>query len=277
MPPQNMDKVSGHMVSSFTIRRLDEHCYKMNSPTPMMRSFANCFIFLTRGEVLVESNGKNLLIKANDFMFIPQSVPFAVKYYNSSIGYMGGFSNSYFVNSNELSQMDLMHSTEPIKKCISDKDVPFFDLTMNKLLDEINAGNIESKFTQNLALTMLTFISKPVGVALQPEFDNISNNFLKLIFDNTKPILSIQEYADIFSVTPNHLNKVIKKSTQRPISHWIEDSIIMRSKVLLRDTNMSIYDIAQALNIMDQSYFSRKFKKHEGISPLSYRARNKKS
>lgn len=277
MHPQNMDKISGHKMNSFTIRRLDERCYKMNSPTPMMQSFANCFIFLTSGEVLIESNSKNLLIKPNDFMFIPQGVPFAVKYYNGSIGYMGGFSNSYFGNNDALRQMDLMHATEPTTKHIADKDVSFIDISMNKLLEESDTGNTESNFTQTLALSVLAYLSKPVRVNLQTEFDNISNGFLELVFDNTKPVLSIQEYADIFSVTPNHLNKVIKKSTQRPISHWIEESIIMRSKVLLRDTNMSISDIAQVLNIMDQSYFSRKFKKREGVSPLSYRARNKKS
>ena len=41
--------------------------------------------------------------------------------------------------------------------------------------------------------------------------------------------------------------------------------------VLLTETNLSIAQVAEALNYEEIKYFSRGFKKVTGISPLAYR------
>lgn len=86
---RQMEKISSQRMEPFSIRRLDEHCYRMSCPTPMMRSIVNCFIFLSQGEVLIEGEEqKNVFVRENEFLLIPQGVAFSVKYYKDSVGYM---------------------------------------------------------------------------------------------------------------------------------------------------------------------------------------------
>lgn len=46
---------------------------------------------------------------------------------------------------------------------------------------------------------------------------------------------------------------------------------IAHAKRLLRETDASVMEISVSVGYVDQLYFSRIFKKREGISPLAYR------
>ncbi len=49
---------------------------------------------------------------------------------------------------------------------------------------------------------------------------------------------------------------------------------IRESKKFLADEKLSIGDIAVKLGFNDQSYFTKVFKKHEGMTPGKYRKQN---
>jgi len=55
------------------------------------------------------------------------------------------------------------------------------------------------------------------------------------------------------------------------INHMIAKKRIRQAKLLLRNTEKSISEIAEAVGISNYNYFSRIFKKHTGISPSEYR------
>lgn len=263
----------------FSIRRLDERCYWMCCPTPMIRSVVNSFVFLTKGEMLVENaEGDKFIVKQNSILLVPQGGAFSVKYYKEAVGYMGGF-HSGFVNC-DLFRTESLFASNPIQALIQvpmDEDTAnLVDAMFARMMNETRL-NVPRNMIKAILVAILSLLSGEVNVSQEPLKDNISNAFLELIFDESKPLLSVKEYADHFSVTPNHLNKMIKGHTSKPVSHWIEESIIMRAKLLLLETNKTVAEVAEALNIMDQSYFSRKFKKMVGVSPLNYRSMNKKS
>lgn len=81
----------------------------------------------------------------------------------------------------------------------------------------------------------------------------------------------VSDYASLLHISPNNLSKVMKKFTNKSPVKRIDETLILEAKVLLFHTNMSINEISFSLGIFDASYFSRLFKKHEGISPLSFR------
>lgn len=95
--------------------------------------------------------------------------------------------------------------------------------------------------------------------------------FRKLITSQIQNLHSVKEYADLLSISPNHLNKSIKKTTGKTASEIINESLLMEAKALLSLPNLSVSEIAFALGVDDVSYFSRFFKKHSGLSPSDYR------
>ena len=53
---------------------------------------------------------------------------------------------------------------------------------------------------------------------------------------------------------------------------WINDSVIMEAKNLLKYSEMSIQEISDYLNFSNQSFFAQYFKRLSGCSPSDYRA-----
>lgn len=96
--------------------------------------------------------------------------------------------------------------------------------------------------------------------------------FQQLVFNHYKEHRNVQYYADALFVSPKHLTETIKEVTGRTAGEWIDDAVILEAKVLLRNHDLSIARLAEAIHFPDQSSFGKYFKKHAGMSPSDYRA-----
>ena len=63
----------------------------------------------------------------------------------------------------------------------------------------------------------------------------------------------------------------MKQVSRRTPNDWIDHYVTLEIRVLLKNTNMSIKEIAQELNFPNQSFLGKYFKEHVGISPSAYR------
>ena len=72
-------------------------------------------------------------------------------------------------------------------------------------------------------------------------------------------------------MSTNYLSRLAKQSTGRSPGAWIDIARIGKAKELLSGTSDSIIDIATAIGLEDQSYFSRFFRKQTGMMPSEYR------
>jgi AraC family transcriptional regulator, transcriptional activator of pobA len=134
---------------------------------------------------------------------------------------------------------------------------------------------IQSYFIATLC--EINSIYKPLSISNQTTAINISNKFKALVFANIKSKHLVTYYADLLNITPNHLNKLVKNITGKSPTKWIDDTLVLEAKVLLYQTNYSISQVAEEVGIYDPSYFSRLFKKYEGITPLEFRKKIEKS
>lgn len=83
---------------------------------------------------------------------------------------------------------------------------------------------------------------------------------------------SAKDYADRLSVHVNHLNKVLKENTGKTTTRLIGSRIIQESKILLKQTDWSISEIAYCLGFEEVAHFSNFFRKQTNLSPLGFRA-----
>ena len=95
--------------------------------------------------------------------------------------------------------------------------------------------------------------------------------FQDLVFHHYKEHRNVQYYADALFVSSKHLTETIKDVTGRTAGEWIDDAVILEAKVLLRNQEISIANIAYAIHFPDQSSFGKYFKKQTGLSPSDYR------
>ncbi|HBL73757.1 MAG: hypothetical protein A2W90_12915 [Bacteroidetes bacterium GWF2_42_66] len=95
--------------------------------------------------------------------------------------------------------------------------------------------------------------------------------FYSLVEEKHQQNLSLGQYAEMLSVSPNHLTQTLKKLTGKTSTQIIKAKQILEIKRLLVHTNLTVSEIAGQLNFYDQSYFSKFFKRETGRLPLQYR------
>ena len=96
-------------------------------------------------------------------------------------------------------------------------------------------------------------------------------DFLDSLHTNYRQHRRVSFYADALSLTPRHLTTVIRQASGRSASQWIEEYTVLEAQILLRNSPMSIKEIAYELGFNDQSLFSKYFSRVAGISPERYR------
>ncbi|SEB14762.1 helix-turn-helix domain-containing protein [Pedobacter hartonius] len=80
-----------------------------------------------------------------------------------------------------------------------------------------------------------------------------------------------KDYADRLSVHVNHLNKVLKENTGKTTTEIISSRIIQEAKILLKQTDWNISEIAYCLGFEQLAHFSNFFRKQTSIAPNLFR------
>ena len=79
------------------------------------------------------------------------------------------------------------------------------------------------------------------------------------------------DYADRLAVHVNHLNKVLKETTGRTTTDLIGSRVVQQAKLLLKQTNWNVSEIADSLGFAQVAHFSNFFKRHTAVSPAAFR------
>lgn len=101
--------------------------------------------------------------------------------------------------------------------------------------------------------------------------EEILAKFIIEVLQHFRKERSVAFYADRLCMTPKHLSSVVKEITQRTASELIDHYVIMEAKIMLKETDLTIQEIATKLNFANQSFFGKYFKHLTGFSPTNYR------
>ncbi len=253
-----------HQSEPFVIRRLNTQGRVMARPIPSTQRTSYAFFYLSEGEVLTEAGGESLLLRKNTMLIIPPHVPYAVKWYDNVDAMMGGFEESFLLDPS----YQLLHTQKPELININPDDVALMSAMMQKLSVQQPKPHIV-QYTLDFILRLMNETMDNS----KHESDSLAVRFIDEVFNRSGVTEGVNRYAEQLGVSPNHLNKVVKAHTGRTASEWVQISRLNYAKYLLRDTNIPIIDVAARVGLFDQSYFSRFFKKHTGMSPLEYRGK----
>lgn len=81
----------------------------------------------------------------------------------------------------------------------------------------------------------------------------------------------VSHYASRLNVSPKYLSDTIKRVTGTSVSTHINNAATAIALSYLKDSSMSVSQIAEEMNFSSLSYFSRFCVKHIGISPAKFR------
>jgi AraC family transcriptional activator of pobA len=81
-----------------------------------------------------------------------------------------------------------------------------------------------------------------------------------------------KDYADTLSVHVNHLNKVLKENTGKTTTALISQRVVQEAKILLKQTDWNVSEIAQCLGFEEVAHFSNFFRKQTALTPIGFRS-----
>lgn len=103
---------------------------------------------------------------------------------------------------------------------------------------------------------------------------NYSTSVLKsqnFIFEHLYEKISLAQIAKHISINPSYISHLFKKEVGISISEYIQEKRIDEAKKLIESDEKSFADIYVPLGFIDQSHFTKVFKKITGITPKKYR------
>lgn len=101
--------------------------------------------------------------------------------------------------------------------------------------------------------------------------EELVRQFTHLLTDNYRTHRTVNFYADQLCVSPKYLSAVVKDVMGKKALQVIADTVILEAKSMIKNSDMTILQIADALNFTNVSFFCKYFKKYVGISPKQYR------
>ncbi len=101
--------------------------------------------------------------------------------------------------------------------------------------------------------------------------DVLTKEFMNLVKDNFRTERQLKFYSDALCITPRYLSRVVKECTGASAAEWIERSVVLEARALLKSTNMTVQQISDVLNFPSQTFFGKYFKRRVGMSPKEYR------
>lgn len=83
--------------------------------------------------------------------------------------------------------------------------------------------------------------------------------------------INLDSLATVFCVNKYHLVRKFKETFGSTVNQYITNERVTHAKELLRFTDYTITEIGTKIGFNDGAYFTRVFKKEEGISPSEFR------
>lgn len=264
----------------FHINRLEDYRDKIKFPLPPHRKPVYDFLFLTKGSTQRSKALTPYKITENTFFFLPA-------YQITEHAFMSEDTEGYFCHfnyelfTNYLPQHNLLRDFSflqfmgtPIIKI--DESVTPFILNIFKRLE----GEYKKEATKNFdlivvyLLTLFTEANRFYISSKSLKKDaklRITENYKDALARNIYERQKVAEYAQLLNISPNHLNKCVKKTVGISAQDLLNEMIVLEAKVMLRQSDLQINEIAYKLSQKNHSDFSRFFKAKAGMTPKEYR------
>jgi len=238
-------------------------------------------VFFTDGAGSHSIDFENFVVRPNQIYFMIPGQVHSWSFEGFTDGYIINFSDSFFqsflLNASYLEKfpffsgdvndavINLSHDLHPQIKNLFEKIIKEWESSPMQTTDLMRV----------LMLQVFILINRfsAGGNSKGPVSYNqtLLKNFQKLIEVHYKNLKLPKDYAALLYITPNHLNAICKDLLGLQAGELIRNRTMLEAKRMLTNQQLTITEIAFELNFSDNSYFTKFFKKTEGVTPEEFR------
>lgn len=264
----------------FHINRIEDVINYLKFPVIPHKKTLYDFIFLTKGKSKRSKGLHECEFSANTFFFLPAHQITSCEYITeNSCGFFCHFDlqifNEIFPNNSFLEDIRfLQHHGEPLVEVPLDlkemivallQRLESYYLSATKIDLGLISLHLATIFRELQVLDEKTFdLPQKAAFILTKKFKNLLSQH---IFQTKK----LTDYANMLAISPEYLNRCVKAVTGKSSQDILTDMILLEAKVLLKQTDLSVGEIAFKFSETNPSDFIRLFKSKVGVTPKKYR------
>lgn len=135
-----------------------------------------------------------------------------------------------------------------------------------KLMDKWSSKTDMKKWLERVQETWME------GAGTLSDSSRVINSAMRFIQRNYSSSVTLESVAEYLKLSPSYLSNLFKKETGQNFIDYLTGIRIEQSKILLRTTELKIYEVGHRVGYENENYFSRVFKKVVGCSPVHYKS-----
>jgi len=167
---------------------------------------------------------------------------------------------------------------------LNETQLAFISAVLGKMMEEMDSEYVNKYDLLRNYLRILMHEALKIEPATPYEANNSAAARITILFlellerqfpidspDQSLKMKTANDYAQSLAVHTNHLNRAVKEVTGKTTTQHIADRVLKEAQALLKYTDWSIAQIANALGFDEPAYFANFFKKQTGSSPAASR------
>lgn len=182
----------------------------------------------------------------------------------------------------EFSETDVLFEILSEAKCRPVKDyyeaMKYFELALQEAYEQKIGfyNNIKS-----LALMIITMATRAIhqncaisyDVPQKLKEDDYRFTMIeKFIKDNITTNITTRSLENYMHLSAKQINRIVRKKTGKSTKEFINFLKLEKAKEMLKNTNLTVKEISEALGFSSEYYFNQFFKREEGFPPGLYRS-----
>lgn len=267
------------MVMPGTLEDKHKNCDSI----PALRRQFNLIYLLLSGEHDVKLGADHLQLNPNDLVVVPENMVYASDHIKDCKGYCIHFKSDFLKP--QLSrpftvEFPYFHFDAPHIINLNESESDRIQTAFKNIIEEYERSSPEKNFLLcNLIHILLLRVREIYRTNVMEMKENLSrheqlsNQFKLLVEKHFIENRTVNDYAEMLSITPRHLSEVVSKTFGRAPLQIILDMLLLEAKVQLASTDKTVSEIAYYLKFDDQSHFTHFIKKRTGLSPSALRSK----
>lgn len=247
-----------------------------------MWSDANYFVFVTNGKKMWKTHRNDYMVKAGDALFVKKGANIAHQFHSEDYCALMIFMPDDFIKKFILKFCDTISYKKNDALVDSDGvlriDVDDFLVSYMKSLevyfeanDKPNTNVINLKFEELLLNIFTSKKHQNIASYLCGLQASNSIQLKQIMIDNYPYNLKLEEYATLANMSLSTFKRNFKSVFNESPGRWIANKKITLATQFLKTSDKTVNEIAYDCGFEDPSHFIKVFKKHENVTPLTYR------
>ena len=150
----------------------------------------------------------------------------------------------------------------------TNKDIPYDEMQKQETIMDVK--NWILAIYQRLTTLMM-------GIEIKNNYNELTKKAVKYIRKNYDKDISLCQVAEYIGGNSTYLSRVFKEDCEIGFAEYLNQIRVGQAKCLIQQTDIRLKDIVKQVGFNNYTYFFKVFKNIEGITPVEYKEKCKKS